>query len=280
MNSLDRYQEKAISTDPVYRLESALLNLPQPNIITSHSFKPGIYERKITIPPFTVLTGAIHKTSYSVRIEQGSIAVNTDNGICVLTAPFSFEAPAGVKRVGFTLDAPVVWVDVYDNPGDCKDIATIEARLYDHEGVGLGENRVIESDRSDYLVFLSQIGLSESQVWAIASNESDQIPMPDGFDVSVQDSAIHGKGLFALREFLPGELIAPGRIDGKRTPAGRYINHSIRANAETLKDENGDLSAIATRHILPGEEVLIDYRNSMRINFGITLKGERICQAG
>lgn len=274
MNSLDRFQEKAISTDPVYRLESALLKLPQPNIITSHSFRPGFYERKITIPPFTVLTGAIHKTSYYVRVEQGSIAVNTDNGIFVLTAPFSFDAPAGVKRVGFTFDS-VVWVDVYENPDDCEDIAILEDRIYDHEGVGLGENRVLKQDRADYLVFLSQIGLSESQVWAVANNESDQIPMPDGFDVAVQDSAIHGKGLFALRGFLPGELIAPGRLAGKRTPAGRYINHSIRSNAETFKDENGDLSAVATRHIFPGEEILIDYRNSMRINFGITLEGER-----
>ena len=46
----------------VKRLEAALWQMPQADIKTYHKFKPGIYERTITVPPWCVLTGAPHKT--------------------------------------------------------------------------------------------------------------------------------------------------------------------------------------------------------------------------
>ena len=51
----------------VAALENELLKLPQAAIVTEHIFGNGIYERKITIPPWTILTGAEHKTDYRVR---------------------------------------------------------------------------------------------------------------------------------------------------------------------------------------------------------------------
>ena len=51
-----------VTPDKVLALQDELLKLPQANIITEHIFKPGVYERKITIPPWTVLTGAEHLT--------------------------------------------------------------------------------------------------------------------------------------------------------------------------------------------------------------------------
>ncbi len=265
------------------RLERELLAMPQADIRTQHVFLPGIYERTITIPPWTVLTGAGHKTPYTVRLEKGTIAVNTDAGMKILTAPCEFAAPAGVKRVGRVFGEEVIWTDVYANPDNCRDLAALESRLYDLENCELGENRVarlVEQDRKDYELFLSQIGMPAEEVWAIASNESDLVPMPEGYFVELRDSKIHGKGIFAQREFAAGETIAPGRLNGKRTPVGRFMNHSCNPNATTIKGDNGDLSAMATRRIQENEEIVIDYRNSMRINFGITLQGEAPCQVG
>ena len=262
----------------VCQLEEGLLKMPQANIKTVHAFKPGIYERTITIPPWTVLTGAEHKTPYMVRLEKGSIAVNTDDGVRMLHAPCEFQAPAGVKRVGRVFEDEVIWTDVYPNDDNCKDIAEIEARLYVVPAIGLGENRMnqaIGNNRADFALFLDQLGMTQEAMDKVVHIDGDLIPMPDGFDVELRDSSIHGKGLFALRAFEPGEVICPGRINGMRTPAGRYINHTPNPNAAPLL-EDGDINAIALRNIQANEEILIDYRTSVRVNFGIDIKGEML----
>lgn len=262
----------------VDRLEAELLKMPQANIKTEHRFRPGFYERTITIPPWTVLTGAEHLTDYTVRLERGTIAVNTDDGVKVLTAPFEFEAKAGIKRAGRVFEDEVVWTDVYANPDDCTDIPTIEARIYSTE-VELGENRiakVVDTARLDFEVFLLQIGKTQAEMDSIVHIESDLMPMPDGFGVEVRESVIHGRGLFATREFSLGDVICPGRLGGMRTPAGRFTNHSPTPNAEGLRLESGDILAIATKRIQVNEEVSLDYRNSMRINFGIAIEGESL----
>ncbi len=262
-----------LSLASIKRLESALLTMPQADIVTMHAFPPGKYERKIIIPPWTVLTGAEHKTAYVVRLERGTIAVNSDNGIKILTAPCEFSVPAGMQRIGRVFEDEVIWVDIYDNPDNCEDIATLEARLYVIPECGLGENRLIarlEADRQDYGRFVEQLGISQQAI-DVMVNTDDLIPMPPGFDVEVRLSRIHGLGLFASRAFEPGEFICPGRIDGHRTPAGRYINHSANPNATSVKSGD-DIGAVALRTIQAGEEILISYRTSVKVNFGIELE--------
>jgi SET domain-containing protein len=67
--------------------------------------------------------------------------------------------------------------------------------------------------------------------------------------------------------------VCPGRLDGKRTPGGRFINHSQGGNIrpELVGD---DIFAVASRKINAGDELLVDYRASMRVNFGFTMQGE------
>lgn len=131
-----------VTQEKIVALQDELLKMSQADIVTQHKFLPGVYERTIVIPPWTVLTGAEHKTPYKVRLEKGTIAVNVGDEVRVLTAPLEFNAPAGVQRVGRVFDDEVVWTDVYENPDDCKDIAVLEDRLYTVPDCGLGENRV------------------------------------------------------------------------------------------------------------------------------------------
>jgi hypothetical protein len=263
-------------------LQENLLQMPQADIVTTHTFKPNVYERAIRIPAWTVLTGAEHKTDYKIRLEKGTIAVNVGDEVKVMTAPCEFEAKAGAQRVGRVFDEEVIWVDIYNNPDNCKDIAVLEERLYVVPTCGLGENRValmIQNAQNDYNLFVSQLGLDQAQINAIVQIESDLIDMPEGYAVELRDSKIHGKGLFATKRFEAGEVICPGRINGKRTPAGRFINHSFDSNViPTLVGD--DINAVAKRIIHIGEELLVDYRSSMRINFGIALQGELPCQDG
>jgi hypothetical protein len=263
-------------------LQENLLQMPQADIVTTHTFKPNLYERAIRIPAWTVLTGAEHKTNYKIRLEKGTIAVNVGDEVKIMTAPCEFEAKAGAQRVGRVFDEEVIWVDIYNNPDNCKDIAVLEERLYVVPACGLGENRValmIQNAQNDYNLFVSQLGLDQAQINEIVQIESDLIDMPEGYAVELRDSKIHGKGLFATKRFEAGDAICPGRINGKRTPAGRFINHSFDSNViPTLVGD--DINAVAKRIIHIGEELLVDYRSSMRVNFGIALQGELPCQDG
>lgn len=152
-------------TDKVRALEKELLKLPQADIVTEHLFMDGIYERKITIPPWTVLTGAEHKLDYCVRLEKGTIAVNTDDGVKVLTAPCEFSAKAGMQRAGRVFGEEVIWVDIYDNPDNCTDILTLEDRLYVVPECGLADSRTEEQKALiAYRAFLYQLNLEDKEV--------------------------------------------------------------------------------------------------------------------
>ena len=264
----------------VEALQHELLKMPQAAIVTEHVFKPGVYERKITIPPWTVLTGAEHKTDYKVRLEVGTIAVNTDNGVKVLTGPLEFDVKAGMQRAGRVFEDEVIWVDVYPNPDDCTDLVVLEDRLYVVPECGLADSRTdVQKAQIDYGVFLHQIGMTQDEMDSIVHIEYDLMDMPEGVFTQLRESPIHGKGLFATKDFEAGEVVCPGRIDGKRTPAGRFINHSLNPNIVPEKIGD-DIYAVAMRKIQAGDELLVDYRASMRVNFGLALEGELSCLDG
>jgi hypothetical protein len=269
-----------ITPDKVRALQDELLKLPQAAIVTHHTFFDGVYERTITIPPWTVLTGAAHKTPYKVRLDKGTIAVNTDDGVKVLTAPCAFDAPAGMQRAGRVFDDEVVWTDIYPNPDNCTDIKIVEERLYEIPACGLADSRTaVQKAQVDYGAFLHQMGMTQAEMDKIVQIESDQMEMPTEYFVEVKDSPIHGKGLFATKAFVAGEVVCAGRLVGKRTPGGRYTNHSPDANVEPKK-EGDDIYAVALRTIPIGAELLVDYRASMRVNFGLALQGELPCLDG
>ena len=129
------------SRELVVQMQERLLQMEQAEIVTYHCFKPGIYERTIKVPPWTVLTGAAHRTSYRVRLEKGVIAVNTDEGVKTLVGPCEFNVEAGFQRAGRVFDEEVVWTDIYANPDNCRDIDALEERLYEVPACGLGDKR-------------------------------------------------------------------------------------------------------------------------------------------
>ena len=269
-----------VMREKVEALQHELLKMPQAAIVTEHIFKPGVYERKITIPPWTILTGAEHKTDYKVRLEIGTIAVNTDDGVKVLTGPLEFDAKAGMQRAGRVFEDGVIWVDVYPNPDNCTNLVVLEDRLYVVPECGLADSRTeVQKAQIDYGAFLHQIGMTQDEMDSIVYIEYDLMDMPEGVFTQLRESPIHGKGLFVTKDFEVGEVVCPGRIDGKRTPAGRFINHSLNPNI-TPKKVGDDIYAVAMRKIQAGDELLVDYRASMRVNFGLALEGELSCLDG
>lgn len=99
----------------------------------------------------------------------------------------------------------------------------------------------------------------------------DVVPMPLGFDrVTLSNSFLHGTGMFTTCLVQAGELLAPARLHGLRTPAGRFTNHSARPNAvfERIDKEknNSDLNLVAIKIIHKGSEILIDYRQAVIVS--------------
>ena len=121
------------------------------------------------------------------------------------------------------------------------------------------------SNQWDFERWMIEYGFDALTLEAMVKNESDQIAMPKAFDaVYISDSNIDGKGIFAARDIRKGELIAPARIDKKRTPCGRYTNHSIKPNAMfwLTGEPQSDILMIATEDISANDEVLMCYRQA------------------
>ena len=123
------------------------------------------------------------------------------------------------------------------------------------------------ADQHDYHRFLAENGLDEQRVQAIVQNEADQVPMPVGSSMAKEGpSRISGTGMFATSDLQPGDFIAPARVSGMRTPAGRFTNHSAQPNGKMVAAPGGDIHLVALRSILSGDEVLIDYRQANSVN--------------
>lgn len=120
--------------------------------------------------------------------------------------------------------------------------------------------------RCDYERFLAEYGFDEGAVRRVVENKADLVPMPPGFEkVRVGPSSIAGIGLHAVAPIAGREEIAPARWQDRRTPAGRYVNHSPVPNAR-YAPARGDIVLIALRDIAVGEEVLADYRQAGTVN--------------
>ena len=103
-----------------------------------------------------------------------------------------------------------------------------------------------------------------------------------GYKIKVAPSGIEGQGLFATANIKAGETIAPARVNGMRTIAGRFTNHSISPNAEMVHGQGTDILLIALRPIAgctggqDGDEITINYRAAHRLTLSIA-KGKS-CQ--
>lgn len=126
----------------------------------------------------------------------------------------------------------------------------------------------IAADQADFEQLMIELNISPEFMAAMVQHTGDLVPMPVGFDrLRLQTSSIHGQGMFATTDIATGEVLAPMRISGCRTPAGRYINHSPQPNAAVVAVPGNDyIEGRARRPISCGEEITIDYRQALAVN--------------
>lgn len=98
--------------DNILALERMMLAEPQMDLEPIHYFADGIYARELVIPAGTLIVGKIHRTRHLNIVSKGKIAVVTESGEKVISAPCTFVAEAGTKRVGFALE-DTVWTTIH-----------------------------------------------------------------------------------------------------------------------------------------------------------------------
>ena len=243
-----------------------------------HSFGPNLYIRQVTMPAGTLAVGHYQKTTHLNVMLKGKVQIlNSDGSTSILEAPQTFVAPPG-RKCGLILEE-MVWLNIYSTSE--RDVSTLEAMLLDFSPVWEEFNAAKDAlllpdltnrDREDYNLVLKEFGYTEEQALQEVHYPHDQIDFPYGsYKVLVSKSKIEGKGLFATSNISSGEVIAPARINGKRTPAGRFTNHSKTPNAYFGLKGTGDLDLIASRDIsgqrggLLGEEITVDYRQALSL---------------
>jgi len=76
-----------------------------PNIVkdlpVNHFVHGGMYCRSLTIFKNVILTGKIHLTDHICSLDKGEISVMMDNGIKRISAPCTFKASGGTKKIGY-----------------------------------------------------------------------------------------------------------------------------------------------------------------------------------
>lgn len=259
----------------IERVERAMFKHDQMPCPVIHRFGPGVYIREITLPAGAFCIGAEHKVEHLNVMLQGRVTVrNEHGGTTELVAPLTFTGKPG-KKVGYVHE-DVVWQNIWAT--DETDIETLES-MFVIKGDPWEEDKrarmrpSLHDDcaRVDYRRVLREWGISHEVALSQSRNTEDMMPFPyGGYKVMVTDSPIDGRGLFATADIQPGEVIAPGRIGDKRTPAGRYTNHSLHPNADVVRTLHG-VELVANRPIAGmtggrvGEEITINYRQALEL---------------
>ena len=253
------------------QVEAAFLEQPQADCPVTHRFGPGIYIREVLLPRGAYVVGHAHKTVHLNIMLTGRLGLFDDEGNeTILSAPQTFVAGMG-RKVAYIYE-DVIWQNVHATTE--TDVETLEDAYLDKSAIWLDHARraslVTENyseDNEDFLTAIAEYGFDALTVRQISLDATDQTPFPPGdYKVMVGLSKIEGSGLFATGAFAANELIAPTRLGGRRTPAGRYANHSKTPNAEMFLDERGDAYLFSLRPIsgckggMLGEEITVDYR--------------------
>jgi len=271
----------------IEQVESHFLDLPQVECPVVHHFGPGIYIREVTLPAGTLAIGHAQRFEHLNIMLTGAVAMVGDDGQTkVLRAPMIFVGKPG-RKLGYVLET-CIWQNVYAT--EERDIDKLESMFLDKSATWQAHAEAAKQfeayhrreDREDFDLVVRLSGFTHEVVRAQSENLHDQIKMPEGFapKFTVRDSAIEGKGVFLSAPVEVDEVIAPARIDGFRTPAGRYTNHAKTPNAKFVKDQSGDIWLVATQRIAgcaggsQGEEVTVDYRQALALSGINLIEGE------
>lgn len=262
--------------EKVDSLQSFMLDLPQVKCEVIHRFAPGLYIREVTVPAGTMAVGHWQRTEHLNILLKGRVTVLNDDGSTTdLVAPMIFVGKPG-RKCGY-IHEDMVWQNIYATTE--TDVEKLEEMFLDKHKAWDQHLESVQAkllppvnEHNDYLDMLAEFGVTEEFARAESERDDNMIDLPYGsYKIKVGASNIEGKGLMATADIQPGEIIVPARIGNMRTIAGRYTNHSPMPNAKPVRNGHTGIDLVALREISgclgghDGEEITIDYRESLRL---------------
>ena len=220
-----------------------------------HYFAPGVYAREMWMPAGCLITGKIHLTEHLNMLSQGKVSVSNQGDSITMEAPYTFVSPIGTKRAIYAHEDST-WTTIHAT--DLTDPEEIEDEIIAETFQRL--DGLIA--RNDYDKFLLEFGITEDIVQDV-TNSSD-VMVIDNAKFVIAKSEISGVGLFPFVKIAAGEVIAPALLDGVKTEAGRFTNHSGRPNAKMVVIDGDNINLVALESIVD-EEITTNYRDTLRV---------------
>ena len=121
----------------IEELQAAMLEMPQAECKTTHTFCNGVYAREIFIPKNVCLVGAKHKSEFFMVISKGRCVIKDNDLEQILHAPHTAISKVGAKRVIFAIEDTVLTTF---HPTNKTDVEEIEKDIIDDEGLKIANN--------------------------------------------------------------------------------------------------------------------------------------------
>ena len=256
----------------VSALTKAMLKEPQADCPVVHHFGPGVCMREVRAAKGVMAIGHEQKHEHLNLMLSGKVLLSLGDSVTELTAPAIFVAPPG-RKMFFVLE-DMVWMNIYST--ELTDVNQIEDYF-------LGKNEDWAEDyalrfqaeqfqneyaRIDYFALLAEQGIAPDSAREQSYAEDDRMDVKSSI-LRLAPSPIEGIGLFLTASVKQGSLICPARVNGMRTQAERYVNHSPTPNAFFVVLPNGDIDLVALTDIVGclggnlGTELTVDYRKTV-----------------
>ena len=123
-----------VSKEQINRLQSEMAAMPQAELVTEHSFSPGMYLRKVFRQAGTLIVGKVHKEPHFFLCAKGEIIAWTETGMRHLYAGDVVESKPGTKRVTLAV-TDAIGITIHRT--DKTDLDDIEAELIEPDTAAL-----------------------------------------------------------------------------------------------------------------------------------------------
>lgn len=111
----------------IFAAQERMLKMPQAECPVAHYFGPGIYVREVQAKAGTLAIGHHQRFEQLNILLKGTVAMFTEEGVQVISAPFIFTGKPG-KKAGYIIE-DMVWQTVYATQE--TDIQKLEEMLID-----------------------------------------------------------------------------------------------------------------------------------------------------
>lgn len=252
--------ENPVNLDPSI-IAAGLAGLPQTECPVFHHFSDGVYIREMLIPAGTFIVGHSHKKGGVNFLLKGSGLLFVDGVAKQVDAPQILQTVAGAKMMHALTD--VVWMNIFPNQSNERDIQTLEAALVDKSPEFLRlqqEMRSIESDAHIHDV-ANFSGVDERITKALSKLTVFDAECTAEF----MPSPIHGGGAFAPFGLDEGANVGLYSCSDGKTALAAHVNHAKTPNC-ALHSFEDRVYLVTNKSIhgrlggMHGEELTIDYR--------------------